>query len=179
MQSAQVEIEAPFYNYCNYHHLNTSKMAYRKCGRPLETSRRSARNRKRQPGNSSGSRTLWTALSPHTLTKVSDLNSAITHKAYIEQLLEVEVEKWVERRDNFVLEQDGALGHGGGPKARKNNPVAMWFKKHHIEKFFNCHDSPDQHLLKHVGIPLRNFRKNGLIEISKHCGNCLKWDGKR
>ena len=38
---------------------------------------------------------------------------------------EVEIEKWVERGDKFVLEQDGASGHGGGPKARTNNSVAL------------------------------------------------------
>ena len=42
-------------------------------------------------------------------------NGAITHKVYIEQILEVEVRKWIERGNDFVLEEDGASGHSGGP----------------------------------------------------------------
>ena len=44
----------------------------------------------------------------------------------MEQILEIEVRKWVERGDKFVLEQDRGSGHGGsgGDLARKNNIVA-------------------------------------------------------
>lgn len=70
-------------------------------------------------------------------------NGAISHKVYVDQILEKEVRKWVERGDDFVLEQDGAGGHGGGPKARWNNPVKVWFEKMGVKTFFNCHDSPD------------------------------------
>ncbi|KAK3176834.1 hypothetical protein OEA41_008159 [Lepraria neglecta] len=53
-------------------------------------------------------------------------NGAITNKAYIEQILEVEVKRWIERGDRFILEQDVASGHGGtgGSEAKFRNPVA-------------------------------------------------------
>ena len=59
---------------------------------------------------------------------------------YINQILEKEVIKWIQRGDDFILEQDGASGHGDGPKARQNNPVAVWFSEKGVEMFFNCHD---------------------------------------
>ena len=55
----------------------------------------------------------------------------------------MEVKKWIERGDDFVLEQDRASGHGGGPTAKKTNPVANWFKQRGVRTFFNCHTSPD------------------------------------
>ncbi len=44
---------------------------------------------------------------------VTAKNGAIMNKAYIEQMLEVEVKRGIERRDRFILEQEGASGHGG------------------------------------------------------------------
>jgi len=85
----------------------------------------------------------WNFKTPLIYYKVKDKDGAITHKAYIEQILDVEVIKWVNRGDQFVLEEDGASGHGGGPRARKNNPVAEWKKRHNVDTYFNCHDSPD------------------------------------
>lgn len=75
----------------------------------------------------------------------SNTNGVITMKVYVDQILEVEVKKWVQRGDKFVLEQDGASGHGGsgGDLARKNNIVAKWFKKMGVEVFYNCHNAPD------------------------------------
>ena len=70
-------------------------------------------------------------------------NGTISHKVYVEQILEKEVRKWVERGDVFVLEQDGAGGHGGGPKARDDNPPKRWFEVNGVKYFFNCADSPD------------------------------------
>ena len=45
----------------------------------------------------------------------------------------------------YVLEQDGASGHGGseGPEARCRNPMAKRFMDRGVETFFNYHDSPD------------------------------------
>lgn len=58
----------------------------------------------------------------------------MSHEVYVE-ILEKEVKRWLERGDDFVLEEDGDSGHGGPrngwdpeapvPKrARKDNPVA-------------------------------------------------------
>ena len=71
-------------------------------------------------------------------------NGAITHRVYHDVILEGgPVKKWIERGDDFVLEEDGASGHGGGPKARKDSLVAKWKDKKRVEHYFNCHDSPD------------------------------------
>ena len=70
-------------------------------------------------------------------------NGAISHEVYVNQILEKEVRKWVEQGDDFVLEQDGAGGHGGGPNARENNPPKLWFEEHGVKYFFNCADSAD------------------------------------
>ena len=77
---------------------------------------------------------------------MDDPQGAITNKAYIEQILEVEVKKWGTSKEiGYVLEQDGASGHGGsgGPQAKYRNPVAKWFRDHGVKTFFNYHDSPD------------------------------------
>ena len=90
----------------------------------------------------------WNFKTPIIWYTINNSNGALSHKMYIEQILEVEVIKWINRGDDFVLEEDGASGHGGGPKARKNNPVAVWKKKHHVSSYFNCHDSPDLAIIK-------------------------------
>lgn len=72
----------------------------------------------------------------------------------INQILKVEVKKWLERCDDFVLEEDGDSGHGGGcggwdpekedaPQGRKENILQIWKREHRLEFYFNCHDSPD------------------------------------
>lgn len=90
----------------------------------------------------------WNFKTPLIYYEVQDKDGAITHKAYIEQILDIEVIKWVNRDDQFVLEEDGASGHGGGPRARKNNPAAEWKKRHNIDAYFNCHDSPDLSIIE-------------------------------
>lgn len=101
----------------------------------------------------------WNFKSPLIYYEVKDPQGAITHKAYIEQILEVEVVKWIQRGDTFVLEQDGASGHGGGPKARKNNPVALWLRNHNIDTYFNCHDSPDFAPIETCWQPPKSFQR--------------------
>lgn len=73
----------------------------------------------------------------------SNSNGAITHKIYHDKILEGPVKKWIERGDDFCLEEDGASGHGGGPKARSDSLVAKWKDKKQIDHYFNSHDSPD------------------------------------
>lgn len=84
-------------------------------------------------------------------------NGAVSHRVYIDQILEKEVRKWVERGDDFILEQDGAGGHGGGPKARWDNPVKVWFEEMGVKMFFNCHDSPDLTLVENCWQAPKDF----------------------
>ena len=41
----------------------------------------------------------------------------MTHKVYIDSILDPVVKPWIERKDDFVLEEDGDSGHRTG-KAR-------------------------------------------------------------
>ena len=45
---------------------------------------------------------------PLIFYKTLNNNSAITYKVYIEQILEVEVKKWIKNGDRFILEEDRA-----------------------------------------------------------------------
>ena len=90
---------------------------------------------------------------------MKDSQGAITHKAYIEQILEVKVLKRIQRGDVFVLEQDGASGHGGGPTARKKIPVGIWLRNHHVDNYFNCHDSPGLTPIETCWQPPKSFQR--------------------
>ncbi|KAF2624677.1 hypothetical protein BU25DRAFT_132015 [Macroventuria anomochaeta] len=53
---------------------------------------------------------------------VSSNNGKMTQRAYINQILEPHVKKWLERGDQFTLEEDGDSGHG----LNKSNIVKTW-----------------------------------------------------
>jgi len=62
----------------------------------------------------------WNFKSRMIFYKVNNRNGAITNKAYIDQILEVEVRRWLNEGHTFILEQDGAGSHGGsGGEAAK------------------------------------------------------------
>ena len=67
-------------------------------------------------------------------------NGKMTHQVYINSILEPVVKPWLERGDDFVLEEDGDSGHGTG---RTRNPVKKWKEDHRLEHYFNCSSSPD------------------------------------
>jgi hypothetical protein len=71
----------------------------------------------------------------------SNSNGKMTQKAYIEQILEPIVQPWIDRGDDFVLEEDGDSGHG--PPRSVGNIVKTWKKDHGLEHYFNCPGSPD------------------------------------
>jgi len=58
-----------------------------------------------------------------------------------------------------VLEQDDASGHDGGSKARKDNPVAIWLRNHHVNSYFNCHDSLDFASIETCWQPPKSFQR--------------------
>lgn len=71
-------------------------------------------------------------------TRVS--NGKMTQKEYLEQILKPHVLPWIERGDDFVLEEDGDSSHGPG---LSRNIVQVWKEKVGLECFFNCAGSPD------------------------------------
>jgi len=63
-------------------------------------------------------------------------------QVYRDVILEGEVAKWLTRGDQFVLEEDGDSGHGGG-NSGKRNIVKAWKEEHGLKHFFNTPGSPD------------------------------------
>lgn len=63
-------------------------------------------------------------------------------KIYRDEILEKVVNPWLLRGDQFVLEEDGDSGHGGGNSKRKNI-VREWKESHGLKHFFNPPGSPD------------------------------------
>lgn len=64
------------------------------------------------------------------------------------------VKPWLNQ--DFVLEEDGDLGHG----TSKSNIVRTWKEKHGLESYFNCASSPDLLLKENCwAIPKQHLRK--------------------
>ena len=76
----------------------------------------------------------------------------MTHKVYRNQILEPVVKPWIESGRQFVLEEDGDSGHGGG---NKENIVKKWKRDHGLVSYFNCHDSPDLSIIENCWQPVK------------------------
>ncbi len=64
----------------------------------------------------------------------------MSHRVYIDQILEPIIKPWLENGEQFVLEEDGDSGHGS---KSKTNIVRTWKKEHGLKSYFNCASSPD------------------------------------
>ena len=60
-------------------------------------------------------------------------NEKTTHRIYIDSILDPIVKPWLERGDDFVLEEDGDSGHGTG---KTRNIVKKNEKKSRIGAFY-------------------------------------------
>ncbi|KAI5787122.1 hypothetical protein EDC01DRAFT_729216 [Geopyxis carbonaria] len=110
-------------------------------------------------------------------------NGKMTHKCYVEQILEPVVKPWLQDPtvDRFVLEEDGdSSGHGGGRDAwtttitgkrirdpEKRNLVQKWKHENQLEFYFNCHSSPDLS-------PIENCWKGP----KSHVNSRVHWDAR-
>lgn len=79
-------------------------------------------------------------------------NGKMTHQLYINSILEPAVKPWLERNDDFVLEEDGDSGHGTG---KTRNAVKKWKEEHKLEHFFNCASSPDLSPIENCWLPVK------------------------
>lgn len=70
----------------------------------------------------------------------SNKNGDLAMQAYIDQILEPVVKPWLDRGDQFVLEEDGAPGHG---KAQDQNIIQRWKASNNLQCYFNTVSSPD------------------------------------
>jgi hypothetical protein len=77
-------------------------------------------------------------------------------EAYRDQILKPIVKPWLKRGDDFVLEEDNDSGHGGGA-SKKENIVKTWKKKHNLEHYFNCSNSPDLTPIENCWRPPKQF----------------------
>lgn len=64
----------------------------------------------------------------------------ITMQAYIDQVLEPVVKPWIDRGDQFILEEDSAPGHG---QAKNQNIVQHWKDSHNLQYYYNMISSPN------------------------------------
>ena len=76
----------------------------------------------------------------------------MTHRVYIDSILEPVVKPWIldvraGRIDPFILEEDGDSGHGGGTAT---NPVRRWKAETGLKHYFNCPGSPDLAPIKNL-----------------------------
>ncbi|KAJ8126949.1 hypothetical protein O1611_g6689 [Lasiodiplodia mahajangana] len=90
----------------------------------------------------SGNRTIclnaWACIGYDFKSKLIWYDVANANDAYLNQILKPEVQKWLDRGDNFILE-DGASGYG---EESENNVVERWKDETGLE-YFNCPGAPD------------------------------------
>lgn len=87
----------------------------------------------------------------------ANVNGKMSQQVYIYQSLEPIVMPWVQAHSDFILEEDGNLGHG----PEKSNIVRTWKEENELESNFNCHDSLDL-------TPLENFWQPVKQALCKH-----------
>lgn len=72
---------------------------------------------------------------------------------YRDDILEAIVKPWLERGDDFVLEEDNDSGYG----TSKSNIVRTWKRKNGLESYFNCPQSPDLSPIENCWQPPKQF----------------------
>ena len=79
-------------------------------------------------------------------------NGKMTYQVYIDSILNSVVKSWLDRGDDFVLEEDGDSGHGTG---RTRNAVKTWKESNHLNHYFNCSSSPDLSPIENCWLPIK------------------------
>lgn len=80
-------------------------------------------------------------------------NGKMTKNKYVEILQEYVV-PWVERGDDFVLEEDRDSSHG---ISKGKNIVKDFKKEHHIESYFNTAKAPDLSIIENCWQPVKGY----------------------
>lgn len=90
-------------------------------------------------------------------------NGKISLQVYHDEILEPVVGSWLREtaelglESEFVLEEDGDSGHGGG---KRGNICQKWKEEHHLKHYFNCPGSPDLSIIENCWqIPKQYSRK--------------------
>ncbi|KAF1945309.1 hypothetical protein EJ02DRAFT_476471 [Clathrospora elynae] len=77
-------------------------------------------------------------------------------EVYRDQILEPIAKPWLERGDNFVLEEDNDSGHGRGD-LKGGNIVKTWKENNKLEHYFNYSGSPDLAPIENCWRPPKQF----------------------
>jgi hypothetical protein len=83
------------------------------------------------------------------------VNGRLSHKEYLNQILEPTVLPWIQRGDDFVLQEDGDPNHGMVPPSGRPNPVAQWKEKHGLKHYFNYPHSSDLSVIENCWEPVK------------------------
>ncbi len=85
----------------------------------------------------------------------SNPNGKMTLLDYRDQILKPIVKPWIQRGEDFVLEEDGDSGHG----TSKNNIVRKWKEENGLESCFNHPSSPDLAPIENCWQPTKDERR--------------------
>lgn len=86
-------------------------------------------------------------------------NRKMTHRVYIDSILEPVVKPWLEASDDFVLEEDGDSGHSYN-KNRTNNIVTKQKKQYGLITIKNCAGSPDLAPIENSWQPVKHMLRS-------------------
>ena len=96
----------------------------------------------------------------------------MTKEIYLKEILEGTVKKWIEKGEDFILEEDRDSGHGVSKKRRKDGqftcPVTRWKEQHKVNSYFNAPSSPDLSPIENAwGLEKRELRQQDRLEYDK------------
>ena len=72
----------------------------------------------------------------------------MTLQVYRDLILDPVVKEWLQKKQDFVLEEDRDSGHGTG--SRKQNIVQIWKKENELKHYQNYSHSPDLSPIKNI-----------------------------
>lgn len=88
-------------------------------------------------------------------------NGKMSLQVYKDSILDPIVRPWIERGDDFCLEEDDDPAHGTG----KSNFVRSWKEQHHLAYLFNSAQSPDLSPIENCWSVLEDhFRESPVID---------------
>ena len=95
-------------------------------------------------------------------------NGKMSLQVYRDVILNGQVAQWLAKGDQFVLEEDGDSGHGGGNSA-KSNIVKAWKEEHGLKHFFNTPGSPDLSPIENCWRAVKQY-----VKANRYLGSDLR-----
>ncbi|KAF1815700.1 hypothetical protein P152DRAFT_383623, partial [Eremomyces bilateralis CBS 781.70] len=96
--------------------------------------------------------------SPLTFYEIpTNKNGKMTQDVYPKEILQMEVQEWVDRGDFFVLEEDQDSGHAPPRSRKKGNAVQQWKEQNGVHSYFNCAGSPDLAIIEDCWQPTKQY----------------------